>query len=505
MSWLQRITACVFLLAAVAPTGFGATPETMHIQGRLTNSDGSPITVAATLAFRIHAGLTTTLDLWPQQGLDGEQHVVTPDENGLWNVVIGTTYPIPPEVFSEPDRWLQIIYVDSNTFFPRIKLASTPYSSRVGTLDGASGGDVFGDIHLHSDLIVGSDSGAGYLVLQDDNGFDRIRMYGQTGLLETRVSNSFSTLIGGSSPDNQGGYLQVSMGGTSIAGVIVDGWDGNSGNIVLQKADIASYVPTMVLDADGGDGGAQISLEDGSQESIRLDGLGADGVGGEIALYNTAGVQTMKLDADAGGSGLLRLFDNSGTWTAELDAREGTTGGQLRLRNDAGVATIELDAEQGDGGDGRITTQTLLITGGSDLSERFNVRSPATAPAPQPGMVVCLDPESPGELLVSTSAYDRTVAGIISGAGGVKTGLLMGQKGSEADGLYSIALTGRVYVMASAENGPVRVGDLLTTSDIPGHAESVADHARAQGAIIGKAMSPLEAGRGLVLALVTLQ
>jgi len=60
------------------------------------------------------------------------------------------------------------------------------------------------------------------------------------------------------------------------------------------------------------------------------------------------------------------------------------------------------------------------------------------------------------------------------------------------------------YVDASA--GAVRPGDLLTTSDTPGHAMKVLDHARATGAVIGKAMSSLESGeRGLVLVLVNLQ
>jgi len=45
----------------------------------------------------------------------------------------------------------------------------------------------------------------------------------------------------------------------------------------------------------------------------------------------------------------------------------------------------------------------------------------------------------------------------------------------------------------------------LTTSGIPGHAMKAGNRARAQGAIIGKAMTGLNAGRGLVLVLVTLQ
>jgi hypothetical protein len=83
--------------------------------------------------------------------------------------------------------------------------------------------------------------------------------------------------------------------------------------------------------------------------------------------------------------------------------------------------------------------------------------------------------------------------------------MLMGQEGSVADGAYPVALTGRVYCWADASNGPIAPGDLLTTSDTPGHAMKVTDYERAQGAVLGKAMSTLDEGQGLVLVLVTLQ
>jgi hypothetical protein len=83
--------------------------------------------------------------------------------------------------------------------------------------------------------------------------------------------------------------------------------------------------------------------------------------------------------------------------------------------------------------------------------------------------------------------------------------MLMSQPGSIADGNYPVALTGRVYCWADASDDPIAPGDLLTTSDIPGHAMKVTDYAKAQGAILGKAMSALEKGRGLVFVLVTLQ
>jgi hypothetical protein len=119
-------------------------------------------------------------------------------------------------------------------------------------------------------------------------------------------------------------------------------------------------------------------------------------------------------------------------------------------------------------------------------------------------MVVSIDEMHPGELEICTCAYDKKVVGVISGAGGIQPGMLMGQSGSIADGSVPIALTGRVYCLVDASHGEIVPGDLLTTSDTPGHAMKVRDYGRAQGAIIGKAMSSLKQGQGLVLVLVTL-
>lgn len=155
--------------------------------------------------------------------------------------------------------------------------------------------------------------------------------------------------------------------------------------------------------------------------------------------------------------------------------------------------------------DGRTVTKVLQITGGSDLSEQFDVQAYRNRIQPAPGMVVCIDAANPGELVVCGQAYSTVVAGVISGAGGVQPGMLMGQDGTPADGEHPVALTGRVYVQADASQGAIRPGDLLTTSATPGHAMKAADRDRAQGAILGKAMTALDEGTGLVLVLVSLQ
>jgi hypothetical protein len=143
---------------------------------------------------------------------------------------------------------------------------------------------------------------------------------------------------------------------------------------------------------------------------------------------------------------------------------------------------------------------TLTIRGGCDLAEPFEMSTPAIVQ----GSVVVIDDQHAGQLKLSDRAYDTRVAGIVSGANGINPGIALHQEGAFQDG-QNVALSGRVYVLADASSSPITPGDLLTTSQTPGHAMKVSDHARAQGAILGKAMTGLKDGKGMVLVLVTLQ
>lgn len=163
---------------------------------------------------------------------------------------------------------------------------------------------------------------------------------------------------------------------------------------------------------------------------------------------------------------------------------------------------IDIDEQGNVSVTGRVTCASLKLTGGSDIAEPFDIKKPDVVKA---GMVMVIDPDNPGKLKIADKAYDSCVAGVISGAGDIMPGMIMSQSRSIADGEFPIALTGRVYCLADASNGPIKPGDLLTTSDAPGYAMKVTDYDRAQGAILGKAMSTLEQGQGLVMILVTLQ
>lgn len=217
-----------------------------------------------------------------------------------------------------------------------------------------------------------------------------------------------------------------------------------------------------------------------SATGLYVEGNGTSGFGAGVVLKNTTA---------------------SALWSIYIRGSGSVDPGRLIIGDEAdGQSILELDQNSN-----RTIVNALEIRGGADLAESYDV-APAEGQAAAPGMVVAIDPERVGRLRVASRAYDRRVAGVVSGADGVKPGLVLGQKESVATGRLPIANVGRVWCYCDAgAGGPIVPGDLLTTSPTPGHAMAVTDFARSQGAVLGKAMSELKQGRGLVLVLVSLQ
>ena len=244
-----------------------------------------------------------------------------------------------------------------------------------------------------------------------------------------------------------------------------------------------------------------------------------------LAASNTAA--TVESNSVAGTWLNLRNSSANGRYWKMISTGSGNGEGpgKLLIGNSAAAGTLDTNAmtieSDGDIGIGTATpaakldvvgtarVQVLTITGGADVAEPFNINGDGAAtgvPRIEPGLVVTIDPDRIGELRVSKRAYDKTVAGVISGANGVNPGMVLTQTGSIADGKHPVALTGRVWCWCDANAaGPISAGDMLTTSDTPGHAMRVGDHDQANGAVIGKAMSSLKSGKGMVLVLVNLQ
>lgn len=148
-------------------------------------------------------------------------------------------------------------------------------------------------------------------------------------------------------------------------------------------------------------------------------------------------------------------------------------------------------------GDVEVTGDIRLAN--ADCAEDFEVSS---ADSVEPGTVMVLVDE--GAVSESRQAYDKRVAGVISGAGAYKPGIILDKQQSPAN-RQPVALMGKVFCKVDAQFGSIEVGDLLTTSISPGHAMRAADPFKAFGAVIGKALRPLKNGQGLIPILIALQ
>jgi hypothetical protein len=186
---------------------------------------------------------------------------------------------------------------------------------------------------------------------------------------------------------------------------------------------------------------------------------------------------------------------------------------------------------------GNVCTDGSFFSGGADVAEYVDVNE-----AVEPGDVVELDPHNPKHYRKARTPYSPLVVGVISSNPGLVLGLklseqaapqpdlgrLLAKRANPSPSIAQIgqgtlllsgvsisgvamqsqgerpllALIGRVPVKVTTENGPIHPGDLLTSASKPGYAMRCESAEKCEGAIIGKALEPLEEGEGLILVLL---
>ena len=223
------------------------------------------------------------------------------------------------------------------------------------------------------------------------------------------------------------------------------------------------------LGAQGNEGDLRLRGNDG-ESKIHLDGGGQ-----ELLVTNAAGVVVFRFQAT---HALLDLGPSGGVPGPEAD---------LRLWGEDGTVKIHLDGGSGD-----------IRLAGADCAEDFDTDESQQF---DPGSVMTIGVG--GRIRPCTEAYDHRVAGVVSGAGGFRSGIVMDSRHGQRR--TPVALSGKVYCRVDAGYAPVEAGDLLTTSATLGHAMKATDPSRAFGAILGKALQPLGTGTALIPILVALQ
>ncbi len=384
------------------------------------------------------------------------------DELGL--VGIGTANPTTlldvSGITRSDELWLGI----RQGFGPRMILGG----------DGILGGLLFvrnaDTINYGVSIRGGIRGGGGSVTVSNQGGTNTVELYGEQ-------SYGGRVAVGNGAGDT--GFIDGNVGGGAQLRLTNDNWDTTfsvTGQAYSSGSQTRMYDSSGTLRHEWTAGNSEWKSFD-SSGNLRIQSSGA-GAGGTMTYYQSSGQGGVRVSGDyINLGGRIQIYDSSGTESATI-LGEDSSGGS------------------------RVIAGTFEVNNGSDLSESFDINGDTEV---EPGMVVCIDPDDVGRLIESREPYQHTVAGIVSGAGGIKPGMLMGQQGSVADGKHPVALTGRVWTWCDASSAPIEPGDLLTTSATPGHAMKVTDHERSNGAILGKAMSSLRSGRGMVLVLVGLQ
>jgi hypothetical protein len=284
------------------------------------------------------------------------------------------------------------------------------------------------------------------------------------------------------------------------------GGESSSGTLNLRNNDGDDAV---VLDGGEGDLTVRRNIDGTLRDALTFEGasatlrIGGEDNEGDLIVRDGAGRDALHLDGDkaaifigvAGNEGDLIVRDGEGRQVVHLGGDKavvdvGAEGneGDVRVFDADGDLRIHLDGASGN--------VNLL---GADCAEDFTVRDAA---ATEPGSVLVID--DCGELRESTRAYDRRVAGVVSGGGSFGPGIVLDKQRGLGD-RKPVALIGKAYCKVDADCGAIAVGDLLTSAPTRGHAMKATDPQRAFGAVIGKALAPLSSGRALIPILVALQ
>lgn len=329
-------------------------------------------------------------------------------------------------------------------------------------------------------------------------------------IVDVTVSNGGTAVTGKGYGDDGSGDFDHSAASGSSTGVtgasdVGIGVQGNSQNgtgvdgYSLQLNGVAGYSPNGTGVRGIGGGGDGVYGESAASQHAGVSGVndkGGFGVwgrgtpGGHFESASGIGVNGESTQADgvfgtahaAGRSGIVGIHSANGNG---VYGRAGANGYAGWFDGNVNVS-------------GNITTHDVVLAGG-DCAEEFDI---SRAEKIAPGTVMVIDRE--GALRQSEKAYDKRVAGVISGAGDYKPGILLDKQPS-SEHRMPVALVGKVYCKVDAQYASIEVGDLLTTSPTPGHAMRADDPFKAFGSVIGKALRPLQAGQGLIPILIALQ
>lgn len=186
----------------------------------------------------------------------------------------------------------------------------------------------------------------------------------------------------------------------------------------------------------------------------------------------------------------LSVMNTSGTEVASVNGLGDLAISGKFYPSDRGASQsskyIYYDGSSGSGGDFMRTNASGWGTGSYDFAEMFP--SPDSLVA---GEVVVFGDASQQVKRAGGETYSPKIAGIVS----TRPGFLAG---TNTPGSVPVALAGRVPTFVSSENGPINIGDPVTTSSHPGYAMKATE----AGPIVGYAAEAFSGSTGSIVVYV---
>ncbi|MGQ0596036.1 hypothetical protein [Aquabacterium sp.] len=296
--------------------------------------------------------------------------------------------------------------------------------------------------------------------------------------------------------------------GTSVDGRGTEGWSTNSEGVVGLSTKAAGILgqseegPGIVGMSTVHYGTTGNSIKSAGVRGTSVEGRGTEGwsTNGEGVVgisKKAAGVSGQSED----GWGVVGISTNNEGMRAETNSTQVAAMAAIQ-KNETSQSSAFYAEHKGGLLAGHFVGK-VLVTGdiqllNADCAEEFDIVHHDV----DAGTVVVLNGD--GSVVAGQQPYDKRVAGVISGAGDYRPGLVLDRRETGRLRL-PVALLGKVHCKVDAQYGAVQTGDLLTTSPTAGHAMKATDVLRTPGAVIGKALGPLAQGQGLVPILIALQ
>lgn len=238
-----------------------------------------------------------------------------------------------------------------------------------------------------------------------------------------------------------------------------------------------------------------------SQQAEGVRGQTTSATSAAVAGFSTGGYEGVHGETTATNGSAAVGAINNGTGPAFYGISQQAEGVRGQTGSATAAAVSGINTGTGPAGffQGNVVVTGDVQLTGADCAEQFDAAQAAWL---EPGTVVVIDER--GALAECGEAYDRKVAGVVSGAGECRPGVIL-DAGPSRKGRVPVALVGKAYCKVDAGLAPIEVGDLLTTSGTPGHAMKATDANKAFGAVIGKALRPQRQGQGLIPILIALQ